>query len=84
MFVGRGGHTADAEHQRQRRWPIYVVYAPPHGRYARFAILAMFGASAAEVRALSFSSLDFGVFGSVTFTSQALPQLVIPGFLYFT
>ncbi len=49
MFVGRDGCTANAEHQRQRRQPIYVVYGPSHDRYARFAMLAVFGASAAEV-----------------------------------
>ena len=49
MFVGRDGRTADAEHQRQRRRLIYVVYGPSHDRYARFAMLAMFGALAAEV-----------------------------------
>ena len=72
MFIGRHGRTADAEHQRQRRRHMYVVYGPPHGRYARFPMLAMFGASAAEVRALLSSSDDFGGFGSVTFASQAL------------
>jgi hypothetical protein len=84
MFIGHDGRTADAEHQRQRQRPIYVVYGPPHGWYARFAMLAMFGASAAEVRALLISSHDFGVFGSVTFESQALPHLLIPGLLHFT
>jgi hypothetical protein len=84
MFVGHDGRTADAEHQRQRRRHIYVVYGPPHDRYARFTILAMLGASAAEVRALLISSHDFGGFGSVTFESQALPHRLIPGFLLFT
>ena len=84
MFVGRDGRTADAEHQRQQRRHIYVVYGPTHGRYARFAMLAMFGASAAEVPALLISSHDFGGFGSVTFESQALPHLLLPGFLRFT
>ncbi len=50
----------------------YIVYGPPHGRYAGFAMLAMFGASAAEVRALLNSTDDFGALGSVTFASQAL------------
>jgi hypothetical protein len=86
MFIGRDGPTADAEHQQQQQRHIYVVYGPTHGRYARFAMLAMFGASAAEARALliSISSHDFGGFGSVTFESQALPHLLIPGFLRFT
>ena len=57
---------------------------PSHGRYDRFAMLAMFGASAAEGRALLISSDDFVFLGSVTFASQALPHLLIPGFLLFT
>jgi hypothetical protein len=73
MFVGRDGRTADAEHQRQQRQHIYVVYDPPHGQYARFAMLAMSGALAAEVSALLISSHNFGGFGSVTFASQAHP-----------
>jgi hypothetical protein len=50
MLAGRDSRTAAAEHQRQQRQHIYVVYGTPHGQYARFAILAMFGALAAEVR----------------------------------
>ncbi len=84
MFVGRDGRTADAEHQWQQRRHIYVVFGPPHSRYARFAMLAMFGVSAAEVQALLISSHDFEGFGSVTFESQALPHLLIPRFLHFT
>ena len=83
MFVGRDGRTADAEHQRQQRWPIYVVYGPSHGWYARFAMLAMFGASAAEVRALLISSHNVGGFGSVTIESQALPHLFIGFFALY-
>ncbi len=49
MFVGRDGRTANAEHQRQQQQPIYVVYGPFHDWYAQFAMLAVFGASAAEV-----------------------------------
>ena len=49
MFVGRDDCTANTEHQWQQQWHIYVVYGPPHNWYARFAMLAMFGASAAEV-----------------------------------
>ena len=62
MFVGRVGCTAGAEHQRQWWRHIYVVYGPPHGWYAWFAMLAMFGAPAAEVWALLFSSNDFNPF----------------------
>ncbi len=64
MFVGRDGRTADAEHQQQRRWHTYIVYGPPHGQYARFAMLAMFGALAAEVQALLIRVVTiFGVLG---------------------
>jgi len=62
MFVGRDGRTADAEHQRQQRRHIHVVYGPPSDRYARFAMPAMFGASAAEVRALLINSRYFWSF----------------------
>ena len=84
MFVGRDGCTANAEHQRQLRRHLYVAYGPPHGRYAWFAMPDMFGASAAEVRALLISSEDFRGFESALFASQALPHLLIPGFLHFT
>ncbi len=84
MFVGRDSRTANAEHQRQQRRHIYIVYGPPHGWYAQFAMLAMFRASAAEVRALLIISDDFGGLGSVTFASQALSHHLIPGFLHFT
>ncbi len=84
MFIGRDGRTVNAEHQWQWWRRIYVVYGPPHNRYALFAMLAMFGASAAEGWALLFSCDNFGGFGSVTFTSQAIPLLLIPGFLCFT
>ena len=51
MFASRDSNdTTNAEHQRQQRWHIYVVYGPPCDWYARFAMPAMFGASAAEVR----------------------------------
>ncbi len=84
MFVGCDGGTTNVEHQRQQWWHIYVVYGPPHGRYAWFAMLAMFGASAAEVWALLISTHSHGGFGSVMFTSQALPHFLIPGILHFT
>jgi hypothetical protein len=50
MFAGRDGLTADAEHQQRQRRHIHVVYGPPCDRYAWFAMPAMLGASAAEVR----------------------------------
>jgi hypothetical protein len=50
MFAGRDGHSADAEHQRQQQWHIHVVNGRTHDRYARFAMPAMLGASAAEAR----------------------------------
>ena len=49
MFTGRDGCTPNAEHQRQQRRHIHVAYGPPRDRYARFAMPAMFGASATEV-----------------------------------
>ena len=44
------GCAANAEHQRQQRRHIYVVYIFLYGRHAQFAMPAMFRASAAEVR----------------------------------
>jgi len=49
MFADYDGRAANVEDQRQQRWHIYVVYVSLHGRHARFAMPAMFGASAAEV-----------------------------------
>ena len=83
MFVGPDGRTANAEHQGQRQQQIYLVYGPPHGRYARFAMLAMFGASTAEVRALLIHSRDLWVFLTYRSVSLAIPHLFIPGFLHF-
>ncbi len=63
----------------------YMSYMlPPHGRYARFAMPAMFGASAAEVRWLLINSWDFGCIWNVTVISLAIPHLLILGFLCFT
>jgi hypothetical protein len=51
MFVaGRDGCTADAEHWRQQRRHIYVLYVPPHALCPWFGMSAMFRAMAAEVR----------------------------------
>jgi hypothetical protein len=51
MFVaGCDGCTADAEHWRQQRQHIYVVYVPPHTPCPWFGMSAMFRAMAAEVR----------------------------------
>ena len=49
MFADYDGRTADSEHQHQQRQHIYIVYVSLHGRHTRFAMPAMFGASAAEV-----------------------------------
>ena len=75
MFADYDGRVADAEHQRQQRPHIKVVYVSLHSRHARFAMPAMFGASAAEVRWDP---------GDGTFASLAIPHLLIPGFLHFT
>ncbi len=51
MFVaGHDGRTANAEHRRQQRRHIYVVYVPPHAPCPWFGMSAMFRAMAAEVR----------------------------------
>ncbi len=51
MFVaGRDGRTADAEHQRQQRQHIYVVYVTPLALCPWFGMSAMFRAMAAKVR----------------------------------
>jgi hypothetical protein len=49
MLAGRDGYTTTTEHQRQQQQHIYVIYGPPHGQYAWFAMPAMFRALAAEV-----------------------------------
>jgi hypothetical protein len=84
MFADYDGRAADAEHQRQQRRHVYVVYVSLHVRHARFAMPAMFGASTAEVRCLLISSHDSGGPGGGTFASLAIPHLLIPGFLHFT
>jgi hypothetical protein len=51
MFIaGRDGCTANAEHGRQQRRHIYVVYVPHHAPCPWFGMSAMFRATAAEVR----------------------------------
>ena len=51
MLADYDGRAANADHQRRQRRHIYVEYVSLHqGRHARFAVPAMFGASAAEVR----------------------------------
>ena len=76
MFTDYEGRAADAEHQRRQRRHIYVVYASLHVRYARFAMPAMFGASAAEVQRLLINSHDSGGPGDGTFASLAIPHLL--------
>jgi hypothetical protein len=50
LFVaGLDRCTADAEHWRQQRRHIYIVYVPPHTPCPWFGMLAMFRAMAAEV-----------------------------------
>jgi len=83
-FADRNSRTANAEHQQQQRWQIYVVYGPPRDWYAQFAMPTMVRASAAEVWWLPISSHNFGAPGDGMFASQALPHLLIPGFLHLT
>ncbi len=59
IVAGRDGCTANAEHWRQQRWHIYIVYAPPHAPCPWFGMLAMFRAVAAEVWWLLIHSQDF-------------------------
>jgi len=84
MFTGRDGCTPNAEHQRQQRRHIHVAYGPPRDRYARFAMPAMLGASAADRRWLLISSCDSGGPGDGMFASLTLPHLLIPRFLHLT
>ncbi len=63
-------------------YTLYMV--TPHSQYARFAMPAMFRASAAEVWWLLINSPDFGCVWSVTVISLAIPHLLIPGYLRFT
>ncbi len=51
LFVASYDHcTADAEHWRQHRPHIYVVYVLPHAPCPWFGMLTVFRAMAAEVR----------------------------------
>ncbi len=84
MFAGHDGRTAmqSISGNNDGTYTLYMV--PPHGRYARFAMPAMFGVSAAEVWWLLINSQDSGCIWSVTVISLAIPHLLIPGFLRFT
>jgi len=62
----------------------YVVYVSLHGRNDWFAMPAMFRTSAAEVWWLLIISCDSGGPKDGTFASQALPHLLIRGFLHST
>ncbi len=84
MFACCDSRTTIAEHQWQQQRNIYVVYGPPRDWYARFVMPAMFGASAAEVHWLPISSHDSGGPGDGMLASQALPLLLLPGFLHST
>ncbi len=67
--------TADAEHRRQQRWHIYVVYVPSHALCPWFGMSAMFRAMAAEVWWVLISTLRFQGFWGPFFVSQALDLL---------
>ena len=61
-----------ADYDGRARRHIYVVYVSLHDRHTRFAMPAMFGASAAEVWwLLLISSRDSGGPGDGTIASQA-------------
>jgi hypothetical protein len=78
---GCNGRAADAEHQRRWWLHIYVLYVPPNGWYARFAMPAMFGALEAEVRWLLIRTHNSGGPGDGTLASQAPSHLFRCGFL---
>jgi hypothetical protein len=42
MAAGCDGHTTNAEHWRQQRQHIHIIYVPPHSACAWIAMLAMF------------------------------------------
>ena len=87
IVTGHDDCTANAEHQWQRqRWRhIWVAYGPPHGRYAWFVMLAMFGTSATDCGWLLFCSCNFGVhLLSHICISQAMHHLFWCGFLHLT
>jgi len=50
MFADCDGHAADAEHQRQQQWHIYVVYVSLLVRHARFALEGIYKSMAIEIR----------------------------------
>ena len=75
---------ADAEHRQRQPPHIYIVYVPPQSSYARFAVLPISESMAIETRGPRILGGNFGGLESVTFESQALPHLLIPGFLRFT
>ncbi len=85
MFVAsRDGHTANAEHWRQQRWHIYIVFIPLHAPCPWFCMSAMFRAMAAEVRWVLISTLIFQGCLGPKFVSHALNLLFEPVFLHPT
>ena len=84
MLASRDGRTADAEHQRQQRRHVHIMYGLPRDWYARFAMPAMLGASATDRRWLIISSHYSGGPGDGKFASLALPHLLKPFFLQLT
>ncbi len=85
MFVaGRHGRTANAEHRRQQRRHIYVVYVPPHAPCPWFGMSAVFRAMAAEVMWVLISTSIFQGCLGPKFVSQALDLLFGCVFLHAT
>ncbi len=80
IVAGCDGRTADAEHRRRQPPHIYIVHVPPQSSYARFAVSPISESMAIETRGPRIHGGNFGVFGSVTVESRALPHLLIPGF----
>jgi hypothetical protein len=84
IIAGCDGHTANAEHWRQQRWHIYIVYVPPHAPCPWFGMSAMFRAMAAKVRWVKISTSSFQVFWDLYFVSHALDLLFGCLFLHAT
>ena len=83
IIAGCDGRKANAELRRRQRWHTYIIYGPHRDRYAWFALPAMFGASAAEVRSLPISSHGWGSWGWHVCISGTAPFFLM-GFLHLT
>ena len=65
MFADYDGRAADAEHQRQQRRHMYVVYVSLLVRHARCALEGICKSMAIEIRVVLIHSRDFRGFSHV-------------------